>query len=381
MIRPKVVYWNRIPSPYMADRWNAVARRGNLDLEVWLSERTDSARSWEIDESTWEFPHCYLPSAPVFGRKVPIPTKILRSKADVLISMYAAPWYLVASGIGQRRGMKTGFWVEPTSEAWTKRYRWKESLKRWVFPRMDGLITTGPTGRDFCRRYGADDQQIFEAQYGVDVNYFADQNKFHRPNREDLRKKLGVRGTTFLYVGRLWSGKGLDTLLDAFATLRQQCPDTTLLLVGDGEDEARLRRRCGDEGIAGVIFHPFMLRDVLPEAFAASDVFVFPSLGDPYGLVVDEAMASGLPIVASAAAGEIDVRVKNDVNGYIVPPSDSSTLRDRMEWFTSNQDAGVQMGEQSRILIANNTPDNFAQNFEHAIYSMLGQDDLTASAA
>jgi glycosyltransferase involved in cell wall biosynthesis len=124
-----------------------------------------------------------------------------------------------------------------------------------------------------------------------------------------------------------------------------------------------------------------MLRDVLPEAFAASDVFVFPSLGDPYGLVVDEAMASGLPIVASAAAGEIDVRVKNDVNGYIVPPSDSSTLRDRMEWFTSNQDAGVQMGEQSRILIANNTPDNFAQNFEHAIYSMLGQDDLTASAA
>lgn len=374
MKRPLVVYWNNLPAPYMIDRWNAVARRGNLDLEVWLSARADSARSWNVDESTWEFPFQYLPSISVLHHRAAVPTQVLHTRADVMISLYAGPAYLVATAIGQRRGMKTGFWVEPTSDAWTKRYRWKESLKKWVFPRMDGLITTGPTGRSFCRRYGADDAHIFEAQYGVDVDYFAAASRAKRSQREEVRNRLGVHGTTFIYVGRFWHGKGLDTLLDAFTVLQRHHLDVSLLLVGDGEDESRLRKRCEDDAIGNVIFHSFMQRDVLPEAYVASDVFVFPTLGDPYGLVVDEAMATGLPIISSSAAGEIDVRVKNGVNGFVVPPSNSAELLSRMEWIASNTERIPEMGKQSQLMIASNTPDRFAQNFENAVFQMLTND-------
>ena len=59
----QVVYWNNIPAPYMVDRFNAVVRRGNLDLEAWFSARTEPGRSWRIDEQTWEFPYEYLPGS------------------------------------------------------------------------------------------------------------------------------------------------------------------------------------------------------------------------------------------------------------------------------------------------------------------------------
>jgi glycosyltransferase involved in cell wall biosynthesis len=141
--------------------------------------------------------------------------------------------------------------------------------------------------------------------------------------------------------------------------------------VGNGEEESKIRLRIKDEGIEGVVIRPFMQHNVLPEAYSASDVFVFPTLGDPYGLVVDEAMASGLPIISTTAAGEIDVRVENHRNGYLVPPANSAALYGKMNALADDSDLRARMGGQSEIMIAGNTPDHFAENFERAIEAMI----------
>ena len=81
-----------------------------------------------------------------------------------------------------------------------------------------------------------------------------------------------------------------------------------------------MQRICAERGIRNVIFAGFFQKAELPRLYAAADVFVFPTLGDPYGLVVDEAMACSLPIISTSAAGEIRDRVESGVNGFVVPP-------------------------------------------------------------
>ena len=142
-------------------------------------------------------------------------------------------------------------------------------------------------------------------------------------DREQLRRDLGLHGVTFVYVGRLWRDKGVGDLIDAYAKTRSaSSAETSLLLVGDGPDEASLRARCAAEGVSDVVFAGFHQQEELAPYYAAADVFVFPTLGDPYGLVVDEAMACGLPVVSSTAAGELRRRVTDGVTGFITGPGD-----------------------------------------------------------
>jgi glycosyltransferase involved in cell wall biosynthesis len=177
---------------------------------------------------------------------------------------------------------------------------------------------------------------------------------------------------TFMYAGRFSAGKGLDYLLDAFAALQQaNGAEMSLLLVGDGVDEGHLRARCAEEGIENVAFVGFQDADSLPRLYAVADVFVFPTLGDTFGMVVTEAMACGLPVIATSSVGEIRERVTEGVNAFVVPPATSDALRDRMMVLATDRELRTKMGEASRRSVADQTPDVWAEAFEHAIERIL----------
>ncbi len=97
-------------------------------------------------------------------------------------------------------------------------------------------------------------------------------------------------------------------------------------------EDGTLRQACAARGIRNVSFVGFIQKRELPRYYALADVFVFPTLGDPYGLVVDEAMACGLPVISTSAAGEIHDRVEDGVNGYIVPPGRMALLLPHECW-------------------------------------------------
>ena len=141
--------------------------------------------------------------------------------------------------------------------------------------------------------------------------------------------------------------------------------------MGDGEDDALLEKKCERESIQNVTFAGFHQKSELPRFYAAADIFVFPTLGDPYGLVVDEAMACALPIISTSAAGEIRERVEDGVNGYIVPPGDSNALSGAMEKLARDKELRKRMGMISAQKIAGNTPERWAEDFEKAIDSIL----------
>jgi glycosyltransferase involved in cell wall biosynthesis len=129
-----------------------------------------------------------------------------------------------------------------------------------------------------------------------------------------------------LYVGRLWRGKGLDELFDAFRRLKQDRLDASLLILGDGIDERRYREL--GRGIADVVFGGFVQPDELPKWYALADCLVFPTHGDPNGLVVEEAFASGLPVIVTRSAGDIEERVGQA--GMVVETGSPDALRRAM---------------------------------------------------
>jgi glycosyltransferase involved in cell wall biosynthesis len=369
---PFVVYWNNIPSPYMVERFNALSKCAPFYFEAWFNDRSKLDRSWIIDESTWNFAYRYMPRLPVNRSALHFPTACFGRRPDALVSLYAQPSFVFGLLAAKVRGAKVGIWVEVTFDSWVPRAAWKERVKKSLFPMMDAIITVGEDGKAFAKRYGASDERIYFAPHVIDVPYFEHSARNHALDRDEIRSGLGLRGTVFLYVGRLWYGKGVRELLTAFESLqRSQSDEVSLLFVGDGPQDGELRHSCRSRDIRNVVFAGFIQKQDIPRYYAVADVFVFPTLGDPYGLVVDEAMASALPVISTTAAGEIGGRIQDGVNGYIVPAADPTALAARMQTLAESAHLRERMGKLALKGMQGRTPAQWAEKFQAIVESML----------
>jgi glycosyltransferase involved in cell wall biosynthesis len=183
----------------------------------------------------------------------------------------------------------------------------------------------------------------------------------------------------FLYVGRLWKPKGLIPLIEAYREARRINGDISLLVVGDGPDEADIRSAAA--GIDGVTFRPFVQAPELPAVYAASDVLVFPTLGDPHGQVIEEAHAAGLPVVTTSAVGEVDVRVVDGVNGFVVPPGDTAALAQRMVELATDSGLRTVLGERGAARAAAWGHESYAPQIEEMARACLALARRTTVAA
>ena len=356
----------------MVERFNAFADRNSFEFEAWFNDRIEPDRSWNVDESTWRFRYRYLPTLTIGGRRFHFPLTVFGRRPDMLISLYAAPSFLLGWAIARLRGTKTAFWCEVTWDKWVQRRKWKEWLKRKVLPSAPTTIGAGEDGRAYAMRYGVPAHRALSLIHVIDVEHFTSGRGKAWKERDQLRTQLGLISTTFIYVGRLWWGKGINYLLEAFCEVQRRAGDVvSLLLVGDGPEELQLRQICQERGIRNVVFAGFHQKPVMPRYYAIADVFVFPTLGDTYGLVVDEAMACSLPVISTSAVGEIHDRIEDGVNGYIVPPEDSAVLADRMLRLVRDPELRERMGKVSAEKIAGRTPERWAEDFEKIVNAIL----------
>jgi len=145
--------------------------------------------------------------------------------------------------------------------------------------------------------------------------------QFEKGDREWLRKHYSIpeENRVLLFVGRLTKEKNLEFLIDAFARIRKDHPQTTLVLTAQGPLEGELKRQVINLGMSleqDVIFTGALPFDTLVHVYFSADLFVFSSVTETQGLVLIEAMAAGLPVVAVRANGVNDM-VDNDVNGKL----------------------------------------------------------------
>jgi phosphatidylinositol alpha 1,6-mannosyltransferase len=163
-----------------------------------------------------------------------------------------------------------------------------------------------------------------------------DTRQFHPGQRSaDLRSELGLDGAfTFLYVGRLASEKGVDVIIDAFRQLEAQAPPGAFRLVvaGEGPDQKLIRFRAPPS----TVFLGYLDRSRdLPALYASADAFVFASTTETLGLVVLEAMSSGLPVIASPAGGVAD-HLRDNENGLSCAPHSAAAFTAAMRTLAAD---------------------------------------------
>lgn len=184
---------------------------------------------------------------------------------------------------------------------------------------------------------------------GIDVDSIARTAKAARP---DIRRSLGLAPGDFAFgnVARLVPDKGQDVLIRAFALLRRHYPRVSLWLVGAGEQEANLRRIAETENVAHAVHFLGQRLDV-SSLLGAFDAYVHPARSEALGIAVLEAMAAGLPTIASAVGGIPDF-VRVDQTGWLVAPEDVASLLERMEAIVADPTTAHAIARQGSELMA-----------------------------
>jgi glycosyltransferase involved in cell wall biosynthesis len=366
--RPRVIYWNNEASPYFVRRMNALHERGNIAIEAWFSELRGPDRDWSVEPEQWRFQARMLPSGP---RRVARTLALLRSeRPDLLVSLYED--YAFASALLAAKASRIPVVIHAmrTFASWRSRSVVREAAKHALFRIVDGVQVSGPDSRAYAEVYGATPRDVFAIREEVDLSFWTSASDARESVGRTLRSAHGLTGCVFLYVGRLWRGKGIPSLIDAYGALRADSVDCSLVLVGTGAEEAELRART--RGMNGVVFAGQKEGEALRAWYSAADVFVFPTLGDPYGHVIQEAMGSGLPVISTTAAGDITDRVVEGETGYLVPPDDSRSLALRMQLLATDSGLRSRLGANGRERIQDWSTELWARRFEDMIYALLG---------
>jgi glycosyltransferase involved in cell wall biosynthesis len=165
----------------------------------------------------------------------------------------------------------------------------------------------------------------------------------------DPARRSQGQGAHFVFVGRLAAIKGVRVLLAAFTEVQQRLPKARLTLVGDGPDRAELERLAAQMGVA-VEFMGYRSQAEVADILAGADVFVLPSFAEGLPVVLMEALASSVPVIATQVAGVSEL-VEEGQSGYLVPPGDAASLADRMYQAGCDPQARARMGEAGRARV------------------------------
>ncbi|WP_018290106.1 glycosyltransferase family 4 protein [Verrucomicrobium sp. 3C] len=242
-----------------------------------------------------------------------------------------------------------------------------EGLKRWMIPR---LFNTGFVGglrhREYLIELGIPSDRIWGPHSVVDNDFFSIGAQRTRAQEEIWRKRLGLPLRYFLFTGRLAPEKNVFGLLRAYRAYRDQGGDRSLVLLGDGPLRAEFERYVQEHRIPEVIHRGFVPTAELPPYYALSDCFVLPSTIEPWGLVVNEAMASGLPVIVSDTCGCAPELVQAG-NGFLFSPGESdrlAALLAKIGAMTDKERRGL--GKESERIIRHLSPDQWAEGLVSA---------------
>jgi glycosyltransferase involved in cell wall biosynthesis len=333
-----------IPAPYRIPLFNALAER--LDLRVlFLAERDPRRAFYELHRDEWRFDHRVLggPQLRRGGRWVVFSRRVLRELRRfhpdaVAVGGWNQPAFWLALAYCRLRRVPLLVWIESTARDARSEARPLALARSAMMRGAAGAYVPGSASAEYARSLGVELVEI--APNAIDASIF----------EQAAVDRSGHDGCTFLYVGRLDPEKGLDTLLEAFREVPGE-----LLLVGTGSDEVRLRALAGER----VRFEGAKERDDLVGYYRDADVLVLPSRSEPWGMVLNEAAAAGLPLVATEQAGAAHDLV--DRNGYRVAADDVAALREALSSLAVDPELRARMGVRSRELARRFTPEAWAE--------------------
>jgi glycosyltransferase involved in cell wall biosynthesis len=250
-----------------------------------------------------------------------LPFDLLRFRPHLIISGEFGLRSLIAWASSRLLGVPLVLWSEEIEECAQNISGNQRRVREFLFPRAAAFLAWGTPAAAYLLSRKVPSEKIHLCAQAVDNDAWA--ARAASIDRDRTRMELGFAGKVFLAVGRLVQRKGFDLLLKAWNGLPQECKTKNrLVLVGSGEERDSLHELAARDRIPGIVFVDAQPAEELARYYAVADVFVFPSQVDVWGLVVNEAMACGLPVLASCFTGAGQGLVAGSGCGETFNPAD-----------------------------------------------------------
>jgi glycosyltransferase involved in cell wall biosynthesis len=353
----KVVFVTIVPSPYQRDLFGVLAAREEIDLSVYYLESAAPDSPWpekELRPFERILPGFWIPFGNVRAHvNWPLPDF---SNADfVILSSFSS----FTGQLLMRHGLRGRRWL-----FWGERMRRQTGMKQLVQQQLAspigsaaGIVAIGSAAEhDYRSRFPQ--LRHFCIPYHCELAPF-----FAIPRDPNVRLPI-----TFFFCGQMIERKGVDLLLLAFDRLIANGMDARLLLIGREAELQTFMNLVSPKTRSRVQYDGFQAPESLPTYFARADVFVLPSRHDGWGVVVNQALATGVPIITSDAVGAGLDYVENGINGLKVRAGDVDALYQAMVTLARNPERARTWGMKSREMARALTPeagaDKWVQVFE-----------------
>lgn len=217
-----------------------------------------------------------------------------------------------------------------------------------------GFLYIGTRNREYYKYIGVADNKLFLVPFSVNNDFFISTVEDVKNNKIEIKNKFNLNNNNLniIYASKLMKRKNPIDLLKAYEIVKKKFENVNLIFVGTGEEEENLKNYVEKNRIKDVFFLGFLNQSELPEIFAVSDIFVLPAINEPWGLIINEAMCAGLPIIVSDVVGAVPDLLKEGINGYSFVAGDIEQLADKLYLILSDDNLRILMGEKSREIIS-----------------------------
>jgi glycosyltransferase involved in cell wall biosynthesis len=365
----RVAFLTDVPTPYVNEVLRALASKVDLTC-LFCSDTSTRGMPWQFGKQLG-FRYFVIGGKVIRRRDTKgidyyISPKILshlvRARPQVIISgMFSFP--TLYSWIYTRLfGAKLLIFSDGTSRT-ERNLSWPQrAVRKFLLRRVAGCVAQS---KPAAERFKELDPvgPVFLAPHTTNLSPFLEiANARDRSKHDELR---------LLTVGRLIEAKGIDHLIRALAKMPPTGRPVRLTVVGSGPEEGRLKELAKSLNLERVHFAGFVDQGELPRYYAEADAFVFPTLGDTFGLVLLEAAASGLALIASSEAGGTQDFVEDNAVGLVFDPYDESALAKQISQLANDHDLLVRMGQAAYHVARERTPDRTADDYVSAIEAVL----------
>ena len=354
-----VLWLTNIPSPYRVDFFNELGKY--CDLTV-LFEKSNSAER----DVTWDYYKCInfkgiVMTGKSFGDDQAFcfdVTKYLKKKKydHIIVSNAATPTGMIA--IEYMKLFKMEYYIEGDGGFSKNGKGFKEYCKKHIISGAKAYFSTGKSHDEYYLTYGAKKEHIYRYPFTSINKRDVLENTVTVEAKEKIKESLGIKEKKMiLSVGRFIYGKGYDILLRACKGLNA---DVGIYLVGGNPTDEYLQLK-QKLGLNNVHFVSFKEKAQLKEYYKASDLFVLPTRGDVWGLVINEAMAFGLPVITTDKCIAGLELVSNHENGFIVPSENVGVLFEKINFVINNDELIYKMSKRSLEVVQEYTIEKMAK--------------------
>jgi UDP-N-acetylglucosamine 2-epimerase (non-hydrolysing) len=367
--RPRVTVVTDIVTPYAVAVFSELASLCELSV-IFCARAGSRGLAWEFP-SRLPFRHRVLSGATVGRRSAdaadiyPDPrvlAAVAATRPDAVVSgAFSLPSLYAA--IYTRLARKRLLIQSDGTHASERRIDPAQRALRRLFARIsDGAIANSVPAAQRFVELGWEPERVYLAPHSTNVD------GFHDVARQRTYESSGT--FSVLCVSRLIPRKRIDRLIDAAAAARAAGTNVSLTIAGTGSEEAVLRRTAVAAGVP-VTWLGFVRHEELPDVFAGSGAFAYPTSEDPFGIAILEAAAAGLPLIVSPHAGATLDFVRDGVNGLVVDPDDLAALTDALVVLATDTALRRQLGEAAFASTVDRTPAATARGYLEAVHGVL----------